>query len=80
MALSIYNEFELVFGTIIFAICYTAAYNALNDKMDIAVILFTTATFAFIYWLSMAGASFFTYNRTQSLDTPNANSMIQPLP
>lgn len=80
MSLSTYNEFELVFGTIIFAVCYTMAYNALYERMDIANVLFTTATFAFIYWLSMAGSGFFTYNKTQSLDTPNANSMVQPLP
>ena len=80
MSLSVYKEFELVFGTIIFAVLYTAAYNALHEKMDIAIVLFTTATFTFIYWLSMAGASFFTYNKTQSLDTDSPNAMVQPLP
>ncbi len=79
MSLSVYKEFELVFGTIIFAVLYTAAFNALNDKLDIANILFTIATFSFIYWLSMVGASFFTYNKTQSLDTDSANVMIQQL-
>ena len=78
--LSTYNEFELVFGTILFAVFYTAAYRALHDKMDLAMILFTTATFAFIYWLSMAGASFFAFNKTQSLDTSSPNAMVQPLP
>lgn len=65
--LTLYQQFELVFGAILFAVFYTAAYNALNPHLDLANILFTTAIFIFIYWLSMAGASFFTYNKTQTL-------------
>ncbi len=78
--LSTYQEFELVIGTILFAALYTASYNAHNPSLDIANIFFTTIIFAFSYWVSIAGASYFTYNKTQSLDTPSANQMIQPLP
>lgn len=80
MSLSVYDEFQLVFGTITFAILYTASYNAMNETMDIAKILFTTAIFALIFWLSMFGASFFTFNQTQSLDTDTPNAIVQPLP
>lgn len=78
--LTTYQEFELVIGTILFAALYTAAHNALNPSLDISNILFTTVIFAFSYWVSISGASYFTYNKTQSLDTPSSNQMIQPLP
>lgn len=78
--LTTYQECELVFGTIFFGVFYTTAYNALNPHMDLANVFITTAIFAFIFWLSTTGSAFFTYNKTQTLDTPSANEMIQPLP
>lgn len=77
--LTVYHQFELVFGTIVFAVLYTMAYNALHDTMDIANVLFTTAIFAISYWLSLAGTDFFVFNKTQSLDTPSANDTITSL-
>ena len=65
-----YQKKELVFGSIFFIIIYTFAYSRLNEMMDISTILFTTGAFIVIYWLSISGATYFTYNVTQSLDTP----------
>lgn len=66
--LTVYHQFELVFGSIIFAVLYTMAYNALHDRMDISNVLFSTAIFAFSYWLTLSGTDFFVYNKTQTAD------------